>query len=187
MDPATDELYTNLSRCLLQPTVSDSASVLNCFYQFGFFDVTNATVNEVLHRKSLNSNGQHNISSELSSSSGGTSTESKLMRPFVPPISLQILWAVVFGLMVVAAIVGNLAVIWVVYKHREMRSVTNFFLLNLSTADLMMATFNALFNFVHMLTSSWPFGYVYCVFNNFIATLTVSASVSTITATCIDR
>ncbi|RWS27730.1 tachykinin-like peptides receptor 86C [Leptotrombidium deliense] len=89
--------------------------------------------------------------------------------------------------MLFIAVVGNITVIWIVVGHKSMRSVTNFFLLNLTIADLMMATFNAIFNFVFMLHSHWPFGQIYCTINNFISNLTVASSVFTITAMSIDR
>lgn len=109
------------------------------------------------------------------------------VQPFVPAIWIQWSWASVFGLMVTAAVIGNVLVIWIVTWHKAMRSVTNLLLLNLSVADLMMATMNAIFNFVFMIHSDWPFGETYCVINNFIATVTVASSVFTITAMSIDR
>lgn len=108
-------------------------------------------------------------------------------RPFIPYWWVQIAWALVFGIMVFVSVVGNITVIWIVLAHRRMRTVTNFFLVNLTIADLATATFNAIFNFVFMLNSHWPFGHVYCVINNFIANLTIASSVFTITATSIDR
>jgi tachykinin-like receptor len=108
-------------------------------------------------------------------------------RPFIPNLWIQLVWTLVFGIMVFVAFVGNVIVIYIVLAHRRMRTVTNFFLLNLTIADLATVTFNAIFNFVFMLNSHWPFGQTYCVINNFIANLTMSSSVFTITATSFDR
>ncbi|CAM1306028.1 Uncharacterised protein r2_g1580 [Pycnogonum litorale] len=68
-----------------------------------------------------------------------------------------------------------------------MRTVTNYFLLNLSFADFLMATLNTIFNFIFMLDSHWPFGSVYCTVNNFMANVTVASSVFTIVAMSFDR
>ena len=108
-------------------------------------------------------------------------------RPFIPRWWIQIFWSLLFAIMVLVAIVGNLVVIWIVVANRRMRTVTNYFLLNLTIADLSTAVFNAIFNFVFMLNSHWPFGQLYCVVNNFIANLSISVSVFTISATSIDR
>lgn len=108
-------------------------------------------------------------------------------RPFIPRWWIQVFWSLLFAIMVLVAIVGNLVVIWIVVANRRMRTVTNYFLLNLTIADLSTAVFNAIFNFVFMLNSHWPFGQLYCVVNNFIANLSISVSVFTISATSIDR
>lgn len=71
--------------------------------------------------------------------------------------------------------------------HRRMRTVTNYFLVNLSVSDLMMALLNCIFNFIFMLNSHWPFGSFYCTVNNFVANVTVAASVFTLVAISIDR
>ncbi|RWS03742.1 tachykinin-like peptides receptor 86C, partial [Dinothrombium tinctorium] len=107
-------------------------------------------------------------------------------RPFVPRLWVQLLWSLAFGVMLLVAVVGNVTVIWIVVCHKNMRNVTNFFLLNLTVADLMMATFNASFNFVYMLHSHWPFGQTYCTINSFVSNLTVASSVFTIAAMSID-
>ncbi|XP_036318266.1 tachykinin-like peptides receptor 86C [Rhagoletis pomonella] len=71
--------------------------------------------------------------------------------------------------------------------HRSMRTVTNYFLLNLSIADLLMSSLNCVFNFIFMLNSDWPFGSIYCTINNFMANVTVSTSVFTLVAISLDR
>lgn len=156
----------------MSPQVIDYKSAYACFYDFDFYDVNDTTIKEVLQRKFLIQE---------------SNLEKLENRPFVPSLNLQVFWWIMFGLLVILAILGNLGVISIVIRHREMKSTTNMFLVNLSMTDLLMATFNAIFNFAYMLTSNWPFGQIYCVINNFISTLTVSASVLTITVTCFDR
>lgn len=68
-----------------------------------------------------------------------------------------------------------------------MRTVTNYFLLNLSVADLLMSSLNGIFNFVSMLNADWPFGSLYCSVNNFMGYATVAASVFTLVAISFDR
>ena len=50
------------------------------------------------------------------------------------------------------------SVIWIVMSHARMRSVTNYFIVNLSIADILNATLNVIPNFTYMLTGNWPFG-----------------------------
>ncbi|XP_040067540.2 tachykinin-like peptides receptor 86C [Ixodes scapularis] len=108
-------------------------------------------------------------------------------RQWVLPWWVQLIYGLLFGSMVMVAALGNAIVVWIVLAHRTMRTVTNYFLVNLSIADAMTATFNAIFNLVYMLESHWAFGSTYCVFSNFVANLTVSSSAFTIAAMSIDR
>ncbi|XP_043672319.1 tachykinin-like peptides receptor 86C isoform X1 [Vespula pensylvanica] len=73
------------------------------------------------------------------------------------------------------------------HAHRRMRTVTNYFLVNLSLADLMMSLLNCAFNFIFLLNSSWPFGAIYCTINNFVAHVTVASSVFTLVVISFDR
>ena len=68
-----------------------------------------------------------------------------------------------------------------------MRTVTNYFLMNLTITDLLSAAFNATFNYIFMMSGHWPFGEVYCIINNFMASLLIAVSVFTMTAISIDR
>ena len=54
--------------------------------------------------------------------------------------------------------------------------------MNLSLADTMVALLNVLENFIYMLNGDWPFGEVYCKVSNFVAILSVAASVFTLMA-----
>lgn len=106
---------------------------------------------------------------------------------FILPWWGQAAWTLLFGMMVMVATGGNLIVIWIVLAHKRMRTVTNYFIVNLSLADTMVSTLNVIFNFIYMLNGNWPFGTAFCKVSNFIAIVSVAASVFTLMAICIDR
>nr|QRN45494.1 tachykinin-Like peptides receptor isoform X2 [Carausius morosus] len=87
----------------------------------------------------------------------------------------------------IVGLVGNALVCVAVYRNHTMRTVTNYFLVNLSVADLLMSLLNCTFNFIFMINSDWPFGAGYCTVNNFISHATVAASSFTLVAISTDR
>uniref|UniRef100_A0A672LKF6 Neuromedin-K receptor-like n=1 Tax=Sinocyclocheilus grahami TaxID=75366 RepID=A0A672LKF6_SINGR len=68
-----------------------------------------------------------------------------------------------------------------------MRTVTNYFLLNLAFSDASMAAFNTLINFIYATHGEWYFGEVYCKFHNFFPVTAVFASIYSMTAIAVDR
>ncbi|XP_074094075.1 tachykinin-like peptides receptor 86C isoform X2 [Cotesia typhae] len=108
-------------------------------------------------------------------------------RPFDLPWWQKLSWSCVFAIMLIIATGGNIIVMWIVLAHRRMRTVTNYLLVNLSIADLMMAILNCVFNFIFMLNSNWPFGVIYCTVNNFVANVTVASSTFTLVVISFDR
>ncbi|XP_037074776.1 tachykinin-like peptides receptor 99D [Pollicipes pollicipes] len=106
---------------------------------------------------------------------------------FIMPWWRQVVWTLIYIALVVVATGGNLIVIWIVLAHKQMRTITNFFLVNLAVSDCMMSTMNITFNFVYFLNSHWPFGEAYCKIVQFVSVLSVSASVFTLVAISIDR
>ncbi|XP_049806930.1 tachykinin-like peptides receptor 99D [Schistocerca nitens] len=107
--------------------------------------------------------------------------------PYTLPWWRQILWSVFFGGIVIVGTGGNLIVMWIVLAHKRMRTVTNYFLVNLSIADAMVSTLNVTFNYTYMLNNDWPFGETYCKITQFVAVLSICASVFTLMAISIDR
>lgn len=108
-------------------------------------------------------------------------------NPFISPWPLQVFYYLFFVTMVVVAAGGNLIVIWLVVAHKRMRTVTNYFLVNLAVADALISVANTLFNFVYLIYNDWFFGKTYCRFSLFISPCTISASVFTFMAIAFDR
>lgn len=63
----------------------------------------------------------------------------------------RLFWILLFSIMVLIAAGGNTIVVYIVSTNKEMKSVTNYFLVNLSLADTMVSTLNVIFNFISML------------------------------------
>lgn len=113
--------------------------------------------------------------------------EEEDLNPFILPWYFQLAYSIAFVAMVIVAAGGNVIVIWIVLAHKRMRTVTNYFLVNLAVADALISLLNTLFNYVYMLTSDWSFGRTYCKFTQFIAPCTISSSVFTFMAIALDR
>uniref|UniRef100_A0A671UQ40 Neuromedin-K receptor n=1 Tax=Sparus aurata TaxID=8175 RepID=A0A671UQ40_SPAAU len=110
-----------------------------------------------------------------------------LTNQFVQPAWRIALWSVAYSTVLAVAVFGNLIVIWIILAHKRMRTVTNYFLLNLAFSDVSMAAFNTLINFVYAAHGEWYFGEVYCRFHNFFPVTAVFASIYSMTAIAIDR
>ncbi|KFQ89661.1 Substance-P receptor, partial [Phoenicopterus ruber ruber] len=106
---------------------------------------------------------------------------------FVQPPWQVALWAVAYALIVVVSVVGNVVVIWIILAHKRMRTVTNYFLVNLAFAEASMSAFNTVVNFTYAIHNEWYYGLVYCKFHNFFPIAAVFASIYSMTAIALDR
>ena len=57
------------------------------------------------------------------------------------PVHMIIIFSIAYGLVFIFAVVGNFLVIAVIFKTPAMRNVTNYFILNLAFADILVAVF----------------------------------------------
>ncbi|XP_041066158.1 substance-P receptor-like [Carcharodon carcharias] len=76
---------------------------------------------------------------------------------------------------------------WIILAHKRMRTVTNYFLVNLAFAEVSMAAFNTVINFVYGIHNEWYFGLGYCRFHNFFPITAMFASIYSMTAIALDR
>ncbi|KAM6977949.1 substance-K receptor [Aplochiton taeniatus] len=106
---------------------------------------------------------------------------------FEQPAWQVALWAIAYSLIILVSLTGNLTVIWIILAHRRMRTVTNYFIVNLAFSDVSMATFNTLFNFVYALHNDWYFGLGFCRFQNFFPITAVFSSIYSMAAIAVDR
>lgn len=97
------------------------------------------------------------------------------------------LWAIAYSLIVIVSVIGNVTVIWIILAHKRMRTVTNYFIVNLAFSDASMAIFNTAFNFVYALHNDWYFGLGYCKFQNFFPITAMFSSIYSMAAIAVDR
>ncbi|KAI8522011.1 hypothetical protein Bbelb_017650 [Branchiostoma belcheri] len=75
---------------------------------------------------------------------------------------------VVYSLLLLMALVGNPIVILIVSLNKTMWTPTNFYIMNLAIADLLIALFCMWIHLVQSMIPNWIFGDFMCRFNNFI-------------------
>ncbi|XP_041838261.1 tachykinin receptor 3a [Melanotaenia boesemani] len=117
----------------------------------------------------------------------GSNVTSNYTNQFVQPPWRIALWSIAYSSVLAVAVFGNLIVIWIILAHKRMRTVTNYFLLNLAFSDASMAAFNTLINFIYAAHGDWYFGEAYCKFHNFFPVTSVFASIYSMTAIAVDR
>ncbi|KAM9858186.1 tachykinin receptor 1a [Aulostomus maculatus] len=116
-----------------------------------------------------------------------TNNRTDSANQFVQPAWKIALWAIAYSCIVIVSVVGNVTVIWIILAHKRMRTVTNYFLLNLAFAEASMSAFNTVINFTFSVHNDWYFGLVYCRFHNFFPIAAVFASIYSMTAIALDR
>lgn len=84
---------------------------------------------------------------------------------------------------------GNSAVVIVIIKHRQLRTVTNAFIMSLSLSDFLTAILCLPFSFVMLFSKDgiWMFGDHFCVANGFFNTCFGIISILTMTLISFDR
>ncbi|XP_013771865.1 RYamide receptor-like [Limulus polyphemus] len=131
-----------------------------------------------------------NISMDLSRDS----KEDNNTNPHTPaygslvPIGVQVLMYIMYIAISLAAIGGNGIVCYIVLSDPRMRTVTNFFIVNLAVGDILMAVLCIPFTFVvNLILGQWPFGAVFCVIFTYAQAVSVFVSAYTLITISIDR
>uniref|UniRef100_A0A8C3XHY9 Orexin receptor type 2 n=1 Tax=Cyanoderma ruficeps TaxID=181631 RepID=A0A8C3XHY9_9PASS len=98
-------------------------------------------------------------------------------------------WALISGYIVVfiVALIGNVLVCLAVWKNHHMRTVTNYFIVNLSLADILVTITCLPATLVVDITETWFFGQTLCKVIPYLQTVSVSVSVLTLSCIALDR
>ncbi|XP_011300779.1 octopamine receptor beta-2R-like isoform X1 [Fopius arisanus] len=88
-----------------------------------------------------------------------TTTNGTLLWPEMP---VALSKGCFLGFIIIAAVFGNLLVIVSVMRHRKLRIITNYFVVSLAFADMLVAMFAMTFNLSVQVTGRWLFGLFMC-------------------------
>ncbi|XP_069448033.1 kiSS-1 receptor isoform X1 [Ovis canadensis] len=92
-----------------------------------------------------------------------------------------------FGALMLLGLTGNSLVIFVICRHKQMRTVTNFYIANLAATDLMFLLCCVPFTALLYPLPDWVLGDFMCKFLNYIQQVSVQATCATLTAMSVDR
>uniref|UniRef100_A0A3Q1EEX9 Neuropeptide FF receptor 2 n=1 Tax=Acanthochromis polyacanthus TaxID=80966 RepID=A0A3Q1EEX9_9TELE len=101
--------------------------------------------------------------------------------------SVAAVFTVAYLLIFLVCMVGNGVVCFIVLRSKNMRTVTNLFILNLAISDLLVGIFCMPTTLVDNIITGWPFGNVVCKLSGMVQGISVSASVFTLVAIAVDR
>uniref|UniRef100_A0A4W5M8Y1 Neuropeptide FF receptor 1 n=1 Tax=Hucho hucho TaxID=62062 RepID=A0A4W5M8Y1_9TELE len=109
------------------------------------------------------------------------------MPYYLHSTGMAISYVLCYVVVLLLCVGGNVLVSLVVLRNRNMRSVTNLFILNLAISDLLIGVFCVPTTLIDSLISGWPFGQITCTMSNLVQGMSVSASVFTLVAIAVDR
>ncbi|OCT99675.1 neuropeptide Y receptor type 2 [Xenopus laevis] len=141
-----------------------------------------------------NENRTEDIKTEMNTwfyAAGLTTPYNELTKPELIDItkllSVQVVLILAYSSIIILGVLGNSLVIYVVIKFKTMRTVTNFFIVNLAVSDLMVNTLCLPFTLVYTLLDDWKFGTVLCHLVTYSQGLAVQVSTVTLMVIALDR
>ncbi|MBN3316941.1 NPY1R protein, partial [Atractosteus spatula] len=95
--------------------------------------------------------------------------------------------AIAYSAVALLGVSGNLALIVVITKQKEMHNVTNILIANLSVSDLLMAVMCLPFTFVYTFMDHWIFGEAMCKLNSMVQCFSISVSIFSLVLIAVER
>ncbi|XP_033985132.1 neuropeptide Y receptor type 2 [Trematomus bernacchii] len=102
-------------------------------------------------------------------------------------VGVQVVLILAYSIIIVFGVIGNSLVIYVVYMFKNLQTVTNFFIVNLAVADLLVNMLCLPFTLVNTLYGEWKFGQVLCFMLPCAQGLAVHVSTITMNVIALDR
>lgn len=118
---------------------------------------------------------------------GNATSTPELARNHTVAILPLLAKGLIMGVIITGAVLGNALVIISVFRHRKLRIITNYYVVSLALADLLVALCAMTFNASVELTSRWLFGYFMCDVYNSLDVYFSTASILHLCCISVDR
>ncbi|KAJ4948183.1 hypothetical protein JOQ06_019720 [Pogonophryne albipinna] len=128
-----------------------------------------------------------NISAELHPIDDDDELLRYIWREYLHPKQYEWVLIVAYIIVFFVSLIGNSLVCFAVWKNRHMRTVTNYFIVNLSFADVLVTIICLPASLVVDITETWFFGKTLCKVVPYLQTISVSVSVLTLSCIAQDR
>ena len=122
----------------------------------------------------------------------GNFTDLLIPKPehFLPPPVpeyIRTIFTVVYSVIMLFALSGNLLVIFVILGEKSLRNVTNMFIISLAISDILIAGINIPLGLLYNFNPEWNHGEILCKSISFATSVNVVASIMTLTAVALER
>ncbi|XP_010619904.1 orexin receptor type 1 isoform X1 [Fukomys damarensis] len=110
-----------------------------------------------------------------------------LWRDYLYPKQYEWVLIAAYVAVFLIALVGNTLVCLAVWRNHHMRTVTNYFIVNLSLADVLVTAICLPASLLVDITESWLFGHTLCKVIPYLQAVSVSVAVLTLSFIALDR
>ncbi|XP_078573128.1 G-protein coupled receptor 54-like [Branchiostoma floridae x Branchiostoma japonicum] len=115
-------------------------------------------------------------------------TTANITGPATPGLGARaIIVPLVYSIICLVGIAGNGLVIYLAWRHREMHTVTNYYIVNLAVTDLAFLICCVPFSAAKIVSHSWEFGEFLCKFVFYFMQVTAQATCMTLAVLSLDR
>ena len=104
-----------------------------------------------------------------------------------PSLSVTVTETIILCFICLMALIGNLSLFIIVYKNKDLQTISNLYILNLAAADIMVSVLSIPFTVVTFIAGRWLFSDTACVALGFFTILSFIASVMSLGMIAINR
>ena len=102
-------------------------------------------------------------------------------------LQAKTLFIIIYIIIIITSLCVNILVITVITSTRQLRTVTNMFLVSLAVSDLLVALVNMPFQLLYQLHNEWSLGEPLCKLTNYVQGVVIVSSILTLTGIAVDR